>query len=97
MNRPDALDFRLVGAAPGTGHCAWPCRQAPDLWFSHHPEEVECAKRICHHCAAIDHCLAAALARGERWGVWGGQLLEDGRVIPRKRGPGRPRKDEQAA
>jgi WhiB family redox-sensing transcriptional regulator len=97
VNNPDELDLRLVGVGPGTGHSSWLCRQAPDLWFSIRPAEVELAKRICHHCAAIDHCLAAAVARGERWGVWGGQLLEDGRVVPRKRGPGRPRKDEPAA
>lgn len=97
MNRIDDLDLHVVGTAPGDGHTSWPCRQDPDLWFSIRPDEVERAKRLCRHCAAIDHCLAAALARGERWGVWGGQLLEDGRVIPRKRGPGRPRKNEQAA
>ncbi len=97
MNGPDGLDLHLVGVGPGPGHNLWPCRRNPDLWFSIWPEEVERAKRICHHCAAIDHCLAAALARGERWGVWGGELLAEGRVVPRKRGPGRPRKNEQAA
>lgn len=97
MNGPEGLDFRLVGVGPGLGHYPWPCRENPDLWFSFRPEEVERAKRICHHCAAVDHCLAAALARGERWGVWGGQLLEEGRVVPRKRGPGRPRKRDKAA
>ena len=97
MTRLDDLELRPVGVPPGVAHTAWPCRQAPDLWFSIRPDEVELAKRICHQCAAVDHCLAAAIARGERWGVWGGQLLENGRVIPRKRGPGRPRKDEQAA
>jgi WhiB family transcriptional regulator, redox-sensing transcriptional regulator len=97
MNQPGDLDFRVVGVGPGPGHYAWPCRQDPDLWFSIRPKEVERAKRICHHCPAIDHCLASAVARGERCGVWGGQLLQDGRVVPRKRGPGRPRKHDQAA
>jgi WhiB family redox-sensing transcriptional regulator len=94
---PYDLDLRVVGAAPGQGSTPWPCREDPDLWFSPLPEGVERAKRICHTCAAIDHCLGAAIARGERWGVWGGQLLENGRIIPRKRGPGRPRKDDRAA
>jgi WhiB family redox-sensing transcriptional regulator len=97
MNRLDDLEFHLVGVGPVPGHYPWPCHEDPDLWFSIWPAEVERAKGICRHCPAVDHCLAAALARGERWGVWGGQLLEDGRVVPRKRGPGRPRKEERAA
>jgi len=97
MNRPDGLDFRIVGAGPGPGHYPWPCREDPDLWFSVSPDEVERAKRICLGCAAIDHCLAAAVARGERWGVWGGQLLVSGAVVARKRPRGRPRKCEVAA
>ena len=97
MNGLDGLDLRVVGVAPGRGPHSWPCRHAPDLWFSLRPEEVELAKRICLSCVAVEHCLAAAVARGERWGVWGGQLIENGRVVPRKRGPGRPRKDEHAA
>jgi WhiB family transcriptional regulator, redox-sensing transcriptional regulator len=97
VNGPDDLDFRLVGVGPGLGRYPWPCREEPDLWFAIRPEEVERAKRICHHCAAIEHCLAAAVAREERWGVWGGQLFENGRVVARKRGPGRPRKDARAA
>jgi WhiB family redox-sensing transcriptional regulator len=90
-------DFRVVGASPGRDSNPWPCREDPDLWFSLRPEEVERAKRICLGCPAIDHCLGTAVARGEPWGVWGGQLLENGRVVPRKRGPGRPRKDVRAA
>lgn len=86
-------DIWVVGVGPARGHYPWPCREDPDLWFSFDPDEVERAKRLCHGCAAIDHCLADAVGRGERWGVWGGQLLEFGRVVPRKRGPGRPRKN----
>ena len=33
-----------------------------------------------------------ALERREPWGVWGGELFDAGRVIPRKRPRGRPRK-----
>jgi WhiB family redox-sensing transcriptional regulator len=35
-------------------------------------------------------CLDGALDRKEPCGVWGGQLIEDGVIIERKRRPGRP-------
>jgi WhiB family redox-sensing transcriptional regulator len=41
------------------------------------------------------HCLAGALRRREPWGVWGGELLVRGVVVPRKRPRGRPRKVER--
>ena len=37
-----------------------------------------------------------ALERGEPWGVWGGEILHQGAVIPRKVKRGRPRKDVAA-
>ncbi|EUA33560.1 transcription factor WhiB family protein [Mycobacterium xenopi 3993] len=30
-------------------------------------------------------CLAEALERGEPWGVWGGEILERGTIVSRKR------------
>lgn len=44
----------------------------------------------------MSECLQSALDRQEPWGVWGGQSLVDGRIVARKRGRGRPRKDEAA-
>ena len=38
-----------------------------------------------------------ALERGEPWGVWGGELIDAGRVLARKRPRGRPRKHPVAA
>ena len=38
-------------------------------------------------------CLEAALNRHEPWGVWGGELLENGRIVVNKRGRGRPPKN----
>jgi WhiB family redox-sensing transcriptional regulator len=35
-------------------------------------------------------CLSGALERNEPWGVWGGELLEEGRVCATKRPRGRP-------
>jgi WhiB family redox-sensing transcriptional regulator len=42
-------------------------------------------------------CLAGALRRSEPCGGWGGEILLHGRVIPFKRGRGRPRSSERAA
>ncbi|MGZ4588067.1 MAG: WhiB family transcriptional regulator, partial [Mycobacteriaceae bacterium] len=36
-------------------------------------------------------CLTAALDRAEPWGVWGGEILDQGSVVARKRPRGRPR------
>ena len=75
-----------------------PCREYDaELWFAESPADVEFAKSLCGQCPALTECLAGALDRQEPWGVWGGQLLLQGVVIPRKRPRGRPRKNEVAA
>jgi len=35
-------------------------------------------------------CLSGALLRGEPCGVWGGEIFENGEIIPFKRPRGRP-------
>lgn len=75
-----------------------PCQENPaDLWFAELPEEVEQAKALCQTCPLRQECLTGALKRREPWGVWGGQLVLQGSVVPRKRPRGRPRKNEVAA
>jgi WhiB family redox-sensing transcriptional regulator len=74
-----------------------PCTQDPELFFAESPQDVEQAKAMCRGCRARLACLAGALERREPWGVWGGELLMRGAIIPRKRPRGRPRKDEVAA
>ena len=75
-----------------------PCRREdPELFFAESPSDVELAKALCGTCPVRAECLASALERREPWGVWGGQLLLQGVVIPRKRPRGRPRKNEVAA
>lgn len=75
-----------------------PCRsRGGELWFAQSPADVELAKSLCGGCPAATACLAGALERREPWGVWGGQLLLEGAVVPRKRRRGRPRKSEVAA
>jgi WhiB family transcriptional regulator, redox-sensing transcriptional regulator len=73
-----------------------PCRtQNSDLWFAESPVELEMAKAFCRECPAMQACLAGALERRELWGVWGGEIFDRGRVLPRKRPRGRPRKHER--
>ena len=68
-----------------------------ELFFSEDLGDIARAKSFCGECIVRTECLAAALARHEPWGVWGGQLFLQGVVIPRKRPRGRPRKNAVAA
>ncbi|GAA3822589.1 hypothetical protein GCM10022226_48800 [Sphaerisporangium flaviroseum] len=74
-----------------------PCRTDPDLWFAESPDDVEFAKALCGGCPIQKTCLARALEREEPWGVWGGELVIRGTVVPKKRPRGRPRKTPVAA
>jgi WhiB family redox-sensing transcriptional regulator len=74
-----------------------PCTEDPELFFAESPQDVEQAKAMCRDCRARIACLTGALERREPWGVWGGELLARGAVVPRKRPRGRPRKTDVAA
>ncbi len=74
-----------------------PCMQNPELFFAESPQDVEHAKAMCRRCGARIACLAGALERREPWGVWGGELLTCGAIVPGKRARGRPRKTDVAA
>jgi WhiB family transcriptional regulator, redox-sensing transcriptional regulator len=75
-----------------------PCHLGePDLWFAENPGDLERAKVLCAQCPIRRQCLTAALEREEPWGVWGGEIVERGMVVARKRPRGRPRKDAVAA
>lgn len=69
-----------------------PCHTDPDLWFAKDNDGAMRAKSACLPCPIREACLSAAVDRGEPWGVWGGELFDDGRVIPRKPRLGRPPK-----
>jgi WhiB family redox-sensing transcriptional regulator len=60
------------------------------IFFSDDPHDIARAKAICAKCVVRSACLAGALARGEVWGVWGGEILIDGQVVAVKRRRGRP-------
>jgi hypothetical protein len=62
------------------------------LFFSDVPLDLARAKAICGKCGLADSCLQDALDRAEPWGVWGGELIESGRIVVNKRPRGRPPK-----
>ncbi|MCU1462925.1 MAG: Transcription factor WhiB [Acidimicrobiales bacterium] len=62
------------------------------LFFSEQLDDIAHAKAICGDCPLRDDCLQGALARREPWGVWGGQLFLNGKVLAFKRPRGRPPK-----
>jgi WhiB family transcriptional regulator, redox-sensing transcriptional regulator len=63
-----------------------------ELFFSEDIGDISRAKSFCAGCAVREQCLAAAVARREPWGVWGGELFVNGKVIAQKRKRGRPPK-----
>jgi WhiB family redox-sensing transcriptional regulator len=71
-----------------------PCTDDPELFFAEAPADVEAAKALCQGCRIRVACLEGALERREPWGVWGGELLLRGTIVPRKRPRGRPRKED---
>jgi hypothetical protein len=62
------------------------------LFFADDALSTARAKAICSKCKLAESCLDGALARAEPWGVWGGELVENGRVVVNKRPRGRPPK-----
>lgn len=60
------------------------------LFFSEDLHDIARAKAICAKCPVAAQCLGEALERSEPWGVWGGQLLLNGRIVANKRPRGRP-------
>src|SRR5262245_48639951 len=67
------------------------------LFFSEELQDIARAKRICAECPVIEPCLAGALERHEPWGVWGGQLILNGRLLANRRRRGRPPKTPRPA
>ena len=76
------------------------CNDATGSWteifFSEDLYDIARAKHLCGTCAVKSRCLAGALERREPWGVWGGELFLNGRVLALKRRRGRPPKSRPA-
>ena len=66
-----------------------------ELFFSEALDDIARAKAFCGGCVVRRACLAAAVTRREPWGVWGGELLANGKVLAQKRKRGRPPKVAQ--
>ena len=62
------------------------------LFFSEQLDDIARAKQFCRACPVMTDCLEAALERREPWGVWGGELLANGKILAQKRNRGRPPK-----
>jgi WhiB family redox-sensing transcriptional regulator len=62
------------------------------VFFSEELQDIARAKSICAECPVMDECLEGAIVRREPWGVWGGQLFLNGKILATKRRRGRPPK-----
>jgi WhiB family transcriptional regulator, redox-sensing transcriptional regulator len=60
------------------------------IFFSDEPVDIARAKAICSRCMVREQCLELAVRREEPWGVWGGEIFVDGKVVAVKRRRGRP-------
>jgi WhiB family redox-sensing transcriptional regulator len=63
-----------------------------ELFFSEQLDDIAAAKAFCLECPVKDTCLEMARERREPWGVWGGELFVNGKIVAQKRKRGRPRK-----
>lgn len=62
------------------------------LFFSEDLHDIAKAKNVCAACPVLAECLEGAIERREPWGVWGGQLFLNGKILASKRRRGRPPK-----
>lgn len=62
------------------------------VFFSEELQDIAQAKSLCAACPVMLTCLEGAVARREPWGVWGGQLFLNGKILATKRRRGRPPK-----
>jgi WhiB family redox-sensing transcriptional regulator len=80
--------YEQAACADGTGALV-------ELFFSETIPDIIEAKAICRECPVRVDCLEGAIARREPWGVWGGELFVNGKILPKKRPRGRPPKNRE--
>ena len=88
-----AVDWALARCADARVVAEAGAASMTDLFFSDEIPAIRAAKAICSTCPVAEACLAGAVHRREPWGVWGGELFKDGKVLAVKRPRGRPPKD----
>lgn len=78
---------------PREADLGWRCagHADPEMFHPTTPEALTEAVEFCAPCPMKETCAALGLARRET-GVWGGMLLESGKVRPAPGRAGRPRK-----
>lgn len=86
---PEESPTAVRAAAP---RCADGNGTLTPLFFSDDLIDIARAKAMCGKCPLSASCLRDALDREEPWGVWGGELLANGRIVINKRPCGRPPK-----
>jgi WhiB family redox-sensing transcriptional regulator len=86
------IDATVVPTPAPVARCADGNGTLTHLFFSDDVYDIARAKAICAKCKLAATCLAEALDRAEPWGVWGGELLDNGRIVVNKRPRGRPPK-----
>jgi WhiB family redox-sensing transcriptional regulator len=63
-----------------------------ELFFSEQIDDIAAAKAFCLECPVKTQCLEGAMIRREPWGVWGGELFVNGKIVAQQRKRGRPPK-----
>lgn len=57
----------------------------PDLFFPERGSSTREAKEVCRGCVVREDCLDYAIARNEKFGIWGGLSERDRRKVRRLR------------
>lgn len=83
-------EVSAIASVKQTARCADGNGTLTPLFFSDENIDIARAKAICARCALSTSCLEGALEREEPWGVWGGELIENGRIVVDRRPRGRP-------
>jgi WhiB family redox-sensing transcriptional regulator len=55
-----------------------------DTYYPHKGSSSAAAKEVCHHCYVEGECLAYALERNEKVGIWGGKSRQERRAMRAK-------------